>query len=83
MNFAFDVFLKVEDREWPMGQVALPAGSGSHGFAFGGQIEGLESKSVDVVLRTSPAAAERTVDLYEIWGGDVVIEGVELVWPEQ
>lgn len=82
-SLAFEVLLRAGGREWSIGHVAMKAGGGGHSFALGGQIAGLEAKSVDVVFRASAAAAERTVDLYEIWDGEIVLEGVELVWPEE
>ena len=43
---------------------------------------GLESKTVDVILRPNPALAARTVDVAEIWGEDVVLEGVPVRYPD-
>ncbi len=50
---------------------------------IGGEPEGfdawLRAGKVDVILRPNPALAERTVDVTEIWGEDIVIEDVPVV----
>ena len=37
---------------------------------------GIESRTVDVILRPDPTLAAQTVDMVEIWGEDVVLKDV-------
>jgi hypothetical protein len=86
VNVAFDVYWRVGEREWLIDYLVVPAGS--RGTALTAppilhrqtQLDGFPSwvGSVDLVLRTNPRAAEATVDITEVWDGEIVIEDVPL-----
>jgi hypothetical protein len=81
VNVAFDVAIRVEGKEYPVeGLRDAAAAKGTTGLDRGrcAAIDGTRATRADVVLRASPRAARRTVDLFEIWDGEVVIEGVEI-----
>ncbi len=79
-NIAFDVFVRAGGKEFPFGSVSLAKGAQTHwGLAdYRNQIpeQALESGPVDLVLRSSESTARQTVDLFEIWKGELVIRVV-------
>ena len=79
MDFAFDVFVRSGEREWPVGQIDSETEhpwdfSGS----FGGPVDGVLGDRVDVILRPSQAAARQTLRITRIWNGEIVLENVPL-----
>jgi len=83
MDFAFDVFVRSGDREWPVGQFdserEYPWGFSG---AFGGRVDGVLGDQVDVILRPSQAAARQTLRITRIWNGEIVFENVPLRWED-
>ncbi len=81
MDFAFDVFLRSGEREWPVGQIDSER---EHRWdfsgAFRGRIDGVSGDQVDVILRPSQAAARQTLRITRIWNGEIVFENVPLRW---
>ncbi len=87
---AFDVIWKAGDREWTVGIVTsgieTPGEESAASMIIGGDgagmrqvhcsLPGFNAKTVDVILRPSIAAAERTTDLTRIYGGELVFEDV-------
>jgi hypothetical protein len=86
VSVAFDVLWRVGQREWLVDYLVVPAGS--RGIALAtppiphqwGQLDGFPSwvGSVDLVLRTNPRVAEATVEITEVWDGEIVLEDVPL-----
>jgi hypothetical protein len=86
VNVAFEVYWRVGEREWLVDYLVVPAGS--RGIALAappiphqwGQLDGFPSwvGSVDLVLRTNPRVAEGTVDITEVWDGEIVLKDVLL-----
>ena len=79
MDFAFDVFVRSGEREWPVGQIDSER---EHPWdfsgAFGGRADGVSGDQVDVILRPSQAAARQTLRITRIWNGEIVFENVPL-----
>lgn len=48
--------------------------------AFSGRAPGLRASHVDMILRSSPAAARQTLRITRIWDGEIVFENVPLRW---
>ena len=76
VDVAFNVALRHADgREWPLSDVTAKAGQNLYTGASG-KAEGLAPGAVDVLLRPSRAAAERSVDVSTYWGRPVIFRGV-------
>lgn len=85
VNIAFEVLIRVGGREFGLDEIwAKHSGGwtkrrrGSHGYIDepeqGARIP--KTQFVDVIFRSSEAVAKKTVNLYEIWGGEIVFEDV-------
>ena len=72
---AFDVFIRAGEQELKLGTISLPKKE-QMGFGVGQQIVKKlgRPKELTVILRTSDHAARRSVDLYEIWDGELVFK---------
>jgi hypothetical protein len=40
-------------------------------------------ESVDVILRSSPDTARSTVDIFEIWQGELIFQDVDVGYPRR
>lgn len=87
--FAFDVYVRLRDKETKIGQVASSPGvqwsggmygaygTGGNGtFYLAAEVRNLQrsDKTVDLILRPSSRAALATTDLVEIYGGEIVLK---------
>jgi hypothetical protein len=78
VNLAFEVFGRVGGQEHPIGTLTVPRGStGNYGFGSF-EFPPPPGDRVDLVFRSSDKALRGTVDLYDAWRGEVVIENVEV-----
>ena len=79
MDLAFDVYLRVAGREWHVGQIDSER---EHPWDFSGEfrgfVDGLNSDSVDIVLRPSTSAARETLRIDQIWGGVLEFKDVSV-----
>ena len=75
IGIAFDVFIRIGDQELKLGTMSL-SNKKQMGFSMGEAIVKKfgRPKVLTVILRTSDHAARRSVDLYEIWDGELVFE---------
>lgn len=74
-GYAFDVVVCQGKREWLAGTMCAQAGpTGS--WHLGTSLEGIQPGTADIVLRTNPEAAKWSVDVFEIWEGEVVLKNV-------
>ena len=81
---AWEVWVRHKGQEHKAGTIAVPAGQCAAGWgvgydvskAGGPPLDGVDR--VDVILRPSAAAAERTVDLTEFWDGGLEFVDVPL-----
>jgi len=79
VNVAFDVFARIDGKEYSLGWVALAQGKQcSFGVLSGGELPRMSVKSFDLILRSSESAARNTVDLNQIWRGEIVVPSVPL-----
>ena len=88
MDVAFEVFVRIGEREWPAGtaaQMAGPRASVLPRIAMGDMTQRVrdfpaDAMEADVVLRASPRVAEEA-GLDRIWDGEIVFENVPLERP--
>jgi hypothetical protein len=79
VDVAFDVFLRFDGREYPAGGISFRAGVPS-GYGTGVRNIPINAPaSVDVILRSSPDVARETIDLTQIWTGQIIYPNVPLV----
>jgi hypothetical protein len=83
VDVAFSGELKVGDHSWDFGRLTRVAGKREViSFYFKSSLpdlrDFLKGKTATIILRTDEAAAEETVDLIDIWKGDLVFEGVQI-----
>lgn len=79
-NIAMQMSWRAGDREWPVGKITVKAGYNG-GHSTGGMTERFDADHVDVILRPSLDAAKATIDLTEIWDGEIVIPNVPVGRP--
>jgi hypothetical protein len=75
INLAFDIFARWNGHEKRIGSVNMRQGN-STTFGWGDPGFTDEPAQIDLVLRSSIAEARRTVDLFSIWNGEIVIKDV-------
>ncbi|MGA2500566.1 MAG: hypothetical protein ABSH20_22730, partial [Tepidisphaeraceae bacterium] len=75
MPVAFEIVLRSGQKEWKAGELAAPVSSTQQWFGISAKA-GEIGETCDVVLRPSRAAAEKTLDLTEIWDGEMVVKNV-------
>jgi hypothetical protein len=79
-GLAFEVVAQYGGRTIPLGLVSYPrAESGQFGHALSAGIDGAPPERIDLLLRSSRAAAAQTLDMYEIRGGALRITDVRVV----
>jgi hypothetical protein len=84
MGVAFDVVLRSEGQEWPLGSFTSgTSGDGMHRMSWwiasdskrlyiGGALSDFDASSVEVILLPRPDMARRTVDLTRAYGGAII-----------
>lgn len=77
MDLAFDVYVRIIGAERRLGSVVFRAGSSELQSVFG-NAPPLSASSADIVLRSSIDAARSTVDIFEIWDGEIIFESVPI-----
>jgi hypothetical protein len=77
IDTAFTIVLKDGENEYNAGSFAMTAEDESRSLNSMGSIPvDLSGKRIDVILRPAPDEAERSIDLFEIWGNEIVFEDV-------
>lgn len=77
VELAFDVFLRVRGKEYPFNTLTSPKDckySGYQKAAYDGPV----ARTIDIVLRSNPKVARQTVDLTEMWEGELVFPDLPL-----
>ncbi|MGA2584188.1 MAG: hypothetical protein ABSG31_12995 [Tepidisphaeraceae bacterium] len=76
-NVAFDIFARFNGKEYSLGSISCDKGNTTR-WGIGGQGEDIPTPppTIDIILRSSEAAARRTVDLNEIWKGEIIYPNV-------
>ncbi len=94
VNIAFDVLVRINDKEHDLGAVQINGserklgtvrkarGESTH-WNVGCDYDGPALDSCDVILRSSKEVARRSIDLFEIWEGELVYEDVPVEVREQ
>jgi hypothetical protein len=85
IGLAFDVLLRDPrgphgGREWLVQSVTFLPNKGGTWF-LQARPDGLDADKLDIVLRSNPTAAAETVDLTQIWQGELVYPGLPVIWP--
>jgi len=80
-NIAFDVFARIDDRLYPLGTIAIAKGHACGFGVFCQKLPAAPFSKCDIVLRSSEKAAKSTLDLTEIWKGEIEIKGVTVQPP--
>ena len=79
-----DVFFRAPDgREWKVTSITAsrPTQYGTGGYVRDKDGR-FDANRVDVILRPSPAAAQRTVDIVRMWNGQIVVKDLPVKWTE-
>jgi hypothetical protein len=74
-DVAFDVFVRVADKEAHLGSATLRSQS-NIGVYMEGDVPLDEAEFADVILRSSPDVARSTVDIHRIWDGELIFKDV-------
>ena len=69
-------------QEWHIGQVHFARGKTSN-WITDARIDGLNADQLGIVLRSNPAIAADTIDLTQIWQGELVYPALPLLWPPE
>lgn len=81
VSVGFDVIARIDGKEYPFGTLALPAGK-QCGFCISSdKLPGIPAKQIDIILRSSEAAARNTIDINQIWQGEIVIPNIAVQLP--
>lgn len=79
-NIAFDVLFRANGKEYPIGEIALGKGQQMIYFLDDTQLaDTVNSGKVDVIFRSSESIARKTVDLFEIWKGEIIFKDVPML----
>jgi hypothetical protein len=78
VNAAFEIFAKTWKGEIKLGTVCIPKGSTSWGV--GVRSENLKDRfyTIDIILRSSETVAKGSVDMTEIWDGEIVLPNIAI-----
>ena len=81
IDVAFDIIARVDGREHPIGTLKTSAGRTANSLLAWS--EPPEIQTFDLILRTSAQAARQTVDLFEIWDGELTYRNVKVHDPQR
>jgi hypothetical protein len=73
---AFEVFVRTNGTEQPLGTISLIRGNSSTFLLRGDQADLGDATHADVILRSSEKVARRTVHVVDIWDGELVFPRV-------
>ncbi len=77
IGVAFDVIALVDGTEYQLGHVSRKQGPGIN-TGFTGALPDLEGDTIDILLRANRDIAKRSIDIYEIWDGELLFENVKV-----
>ena len=77
VNVAFSIFAKVGEKEFRMGDLAGDT-STNGGTFMSPDGASIPSGKLQLIFRSDPAVARKTINLLEIWEGEVILNNVEL-----
>lgn len=74
-QLAFEVFARSGQKQWPIGWIQIPLGRPYTGYLHRNLPE-YDPGPFDIVFKPSIQAAETTVDLTHIWGGEIIFRNI-------
>jgi len=77
INVAFSVFAKVGDKEFRLGDLAGNT-SANGGTFMSADVQNIPLGKLQLIFRSDPAVARKTIDQVQIWKGEVILDNVEL-----
>jgi hypothetical protein len=78
VDVAFDVFIRCDGKEYPAGAINFHKGGEGNFGITATDFPTTAPPSVDVILRTDEAVAASTLDMTQIWKGEIVLQNVPL-----
>lgn len=81
MGVAFDIFVRIGDQDTKLGESVASVKDGWMRIDIETDwrtVPQFDDEQVTVILRSNPAIALKTLDLFEIWDGELVFESVPL-----
>jgi hypothetical protein len=78
INVAFSVFARAGGKEFRMGDIAGDTTINMGSFMHPSGIGDIPVGKMQLIFRSDPAVARKTIDLVEIWRGEIVLDNVEL-----
>ena len=81
MGLAFDAFAEIDGQLLPLGPCTFSPQEGQMGKSLVATLTGASPRSITLILKGSKDAAMLTVDLFEIWDGELRFEDVEVGTP--
>jgi hypothetical protein len=78
VGIAFDVFARAAGREYPLSSVTVAKGRSTHYLVRTDNFRAPNVPEIDLIFRTNESAARRTVDVFEVWKGELVVPHVPL-----
>jgi hypothetical protein len=78
MDVAFSVFARAGEKEIRVGEIATDAKTTLGTSMNPSNIGDIPVGKVSVIFRSDPSVARKTIDLVEIWKGEILLEDVEL-----
>jgi hypothetical protein len=77
VDAVFDLFIRFNGTEYGVGTVYVPKGPWGTTLYIGTNISPANfPANVDVILRSSEAAARRSIDMKRIWKGEIILSNV-------
>jgi hypothetical protein len=80
VDVAFDVSMRINGKEYPMGGLVLHAGraAGDLGYIGTANFPADLPSNADVILRSSEDVARQTVEIKRIWKGEMVLQNIPI-----
>jgi hypothetical protein len=82
VDFAFEVYARFNGHEWPIGHIAHAASAGEESLRIDSDYKNYPlpqpPAKIDIIMRSSPKVASRTLGLYKIWNGEIVLKDVPI-----
>ncbi len=76
-DLAFKVFMRADGKDQSLGEITIAKGTAMN-YGVGGDVKGITSSDVDLVLKPDLETARQTVNLTTFWNGTVTIHHVHI-----
>lgn len=73
VNVAFDMIARIDGEEHPLATLTMREGAG---MRYQAEADVPPKDTFDLILRSNEQVARKTIDLFEIWDGELVYESV-------